>query len=31
VAVRTAAGIAVTGARVAGAVAQEILRRLPRP
>jgi hypothetical protein len=29
--VRTAAGIAVTGARVAGAVTQELLRRLPRP
>jgi hypothetical protein len=30
-AVRTAAGLAVTGARVAGAVTQELLRRLPRP
>jgi hypothetical protein len=30
-AVRTAAGIAVTGVRVAGAVTQELLRRLPRP
>jgi hypothetical protein len=29
--VRGAAGIAVTGARVAGAVTQELLRRLPRP
>jgi hypothetical protein len=29
--VRTAAGLAVTGARVAGAVTQELLRRLPRP
>ena len=28
--VRTAAGLAVTGARVAGAVTQELLRRLPR-
>jgi hypothetical protein len=30
-AVRTAAGIAVTSVRVAGAVTQELLRRLPRP
>jgi len=30
-AVRTAAGVAVTGVRVAGAVTQELLRRLPRP
>jgi hypothetical protein len=30
-AVRTAAGLAVTGVRVAGAVTQELLRRLPRP
>ncbi len=29
--VRTAAGLAVTGVRVAGAVTQELLRRLPRP
>jgi hypothetical protein len=29
--VRTAAGLAVTGAKVAGAVTQELLRRLPRP
>jgi hypothetical protein len=29
--VRTAAGITMTGVRVAGAVAQELLRRLPRP
>jgi hypothetical protein len=31
VAVRTAAGIAVAGVRVAGAVTQELLRRFPRP
>ena len=30
-AVRAAAGGAVTGVRVAGAVTQELLRRLPRP
>jgi hypothetical protein len=30
-AVRTAAGLAVTGVRVAGAVTQELLKRLPRP
>jgi hypothetical protein len=30
-AARTAAGLAVTGVRVAGAVTQELLRRLPRP
>ena len=30
-AIRTAAGIAVTGARVAGALTNELLRRLPRP
>jgi len=30
-AVRTAAGIAVTGVRVAGALTNELLRRLPRP
>jgi hypothetical protein len=30
-AVRTAAGLAVAGAKVAGAVTQELLRRLPRP
>jgi hypothetical protein len=29
--VRTAATVAATGVRVAGAVTQEILRRLPRP
>jgi hypothetical protein len=29
--VRGAAGLAVAGARVAGAVTQELLRRLPRP
>jgi hypothetical protein len=29
--VRGAAGVAVTGVRVAGAVTQELLRRLPRP
>ena len=29
--VRGAAGIAVTGVKVAGAVTQELLRRLPRP
>jgi hypothetical protein len=29
--VRTAAGLTVTGVRVAGAVTQELLRRLPRP
>jgi hypothetical protein len=29
--VRTAAGIAIGGAKVAGAVTQELLRRLPRP
>jgi membrane protein involved in colicin uptake len=28
---RGAAGVAITGARVAGAVTQELLRRLPRP
>jgi hypothetical protein len=31
VAVRTAAGLAFTGVRVAGALTQELLRRLPRP
>jgi hypothetical protein len=30
-AVRTAAGLAVAGARVAGAVGRELVRRLPRP
>ncbi len=30
-AVRTIAGVASTGARVAGGVAREVLRRLPRP
>ena len=30
-AVRTAAGLAIGGAKVAGAVTQELLRRLPRP
>jgi hypothetical protein len=30
-AVRSAAGLAVTGVKVAGAVTQELLRRLPRP
>jgi hypothetical protein len=30
-AVRTAAGLAVTGVKVAGAVTQELVRRLPRP
>jgi hypothetical protein len=30
-AIRTAAGVAATGARVAGGVAHEVLRRLPRP
>jgi hypothetical protein len=30
-AVRTAAGLAITGAKVAGTVTQELLRRLPRP
>ena len=30
-AVRTAAGVAVTGVKVAGAVTKELLRRLPRP
>jgi len=30
-AVRTAAGLAVTGVRVGGAVTKELLRRLPRP
>jgi hypothetical protein len=30
-AVRTAAGLAIGGAKVAGAVGQELLRRLPRP
>jgi hypothetical protein len=30
-AVRTAAGLAVTGVKVAGAVTQGLLRRLPRP
>jgi hypothetical protein len=29
--VRGAAGLALTGARAAGAVTQELLRRLPRP
>ena len=29
--IRTAAGVAATGVKVAGAVAQELLRRLPRP
>jgi hypothetical protein len=29
--VRGAAGLAVTGVKVAGAVTQELLRRLPRP
>jgi hypothetical protein len=29
--VRTAAGIAIGGAKVAGALTQELLRRLPRP
>jgi hypothetical protein len=29
--VRTAATVSATGVRVAGAVTQEILRRLPRP
>jgi hypothetical protein len=29
--VRTAAGLAVTGVRVAGVVTQELLKRLPRP
>jgi len=31
VAVRTAAGLAVAGVRVANAVTQELLRRFPRP
>jgi hypothetical protein len=30
-AVRTAAGLAVTGVKVAGAVTQELVKRLPRP
>jgi hypothetical protein len=30
-AVRTAAGLAVTGVKVGGAVTKELLRRLPRP
>jgi hypothetical protein len=30
-AVRTAAGLAVTGVKVAGAVTHELVRRLPRP
>jgi hypothetical protein len=30
-AVRTAAGVAITGVKVAGAVGQELLRRLPKP
>ena len=30
-AARTAAGVAATGVRVAGAVGRELLRRLPRP
>jgi hypothetical protein len=30
-AIRAAAGVASTGARVAGGVAREVLRRLPRP
>jgi hypothetical protein len=30
-AIRTVAGVASTGARVAGGVAREVLRRLPRP
>jgi hypothetical protein len=30
-AVRTAAGLAATGVKVAGAFTQELLRRLPRP
>jgi hypothetical protein len=30
-AIRTVTGIATTGARVAGGVAREVLRRLPRP
>jgi hypothetical protein len=30
-AVRTAAGLAATGVKVAGAVTQELVRRLPRP
>jgi hypothetical protein len=29
--VRTAAGLAATGVKVAGAITQELLRRLPRP
>jgi hypothetical protein len=29
--IRTVAGVASTGARVAGGVAREVLRRLPRP
>ena len=29
--IRGTAGVAITGARVAGAVTQELLRRLPRP
>jgi hypothetical protein len=30
-AIRTVTGVAATGARVAGGVAREVLRRLPRP
>ena len=30
-AIRTVTGVATTGARVAGGVAREVLRRLPRP
>jgi hypothetical protein len=30
-AIRTVSGVAATGARVAGGVAREVLRRLPRP